>query len=106
MSVLSFFTRRRHPNPTQGNTQFVQADTFLPGAEGFSAESIVGDPLYMTRVFPQWNFFSFEVTQVPMVFQELSLPGAPPQGFPFGGMRSTNLISPDQYPEIQGDYWS
>lgn len=106
MSFLSLFTRPRHPNPSQGNTQFVKGEIFDPGAEVFATESKVGDPIYVTRVFPQWNFTPLQVYQTPMVFQALSLPDAPPQGFPFGGMRSTNLIQQDELPDVQGDYWS
>jgi hypothetical protein len=106
MSFLHLFTRPRVPNPTQGNTQFVKGNLFTPGAEIFATESKVGDPMYVTRVFPQWNFTPLEVYQTPMVFQSLSLPGAPPQGFPFGGMRSTNLIHPEDYPDVEGDYFS
>jgi hypothetical protein len=106
MSFLSFFTRPRHANPTQGNTQFVSGVVFDPGAEVFSTESTVGDPVYVTRVFPQWNFTPLEVYQTQMVFQELSLPADLPAGFPFGGMRSTNLIAPGDYPDVSGDYWS
>lgn len=106
MSFLSLFTRPRVTNPTQGNTQFVKGEIFDPGAEVFATESTVGDPMYTTRVFPQWNFTPMEVYQTPMVFQALSLPDYPPQGFPFGGMRSTNLMDPSDYPNIQGDYWS
>jgi hypothetical protein len=62
--------------------------------------------MFVTRVFPQWNFTPLEVYQTPMVFQSLSLPDAPPQGFPFGGMRSTNLIHPEDYPDVEGDYFS
>jgi hypothetical protein len=106
MSFLSFFTRPRHANPTQGNTQFVAGEIFDPGAEAFATESTVGDPVYVTRVFPQWNFTPLEVYQGQMVFQELSLPADLPAGFPFGGMRSTNLIEPGDYPDVSGDYWS
>jgi hypothetical protein len=106
MSFFSLFTRKRHPNPTQGNTQFVQGDIFDPGAEVFATESIVGDPIYVTRVFPQWNFTPLEVYQTPMVFQALSLPANLPAGFPFGGMRSTNLIQSNDLPDVPGDYWS
>jgi len=106
MSFLSLFTRPRVSNPTQGNTQFVPGADFSPGAEMFATESLVGDPAYVTRVFPQWNFTPLEVFQTPMVFQALSLPADLPQGFPFGGMRSTNLIQPGDYPDVPGDYWS
>jgi len=106
MSFLSLFTRPRIKNPTQGNTQFVKGAVFSPGAEVYATESRVGDPAYVTRVFPQWNFTPLEIYQTPMVFQELSLPQNLPQGFPFGGMRSTDLIHSEQYPDIQGDYWS
>ena len=107
MSFLSFFTRPRHPNPTQGNTQFVKGHIFDPGAEVFSTESTVGDPAYTMTVFPQWNFTPLQVYQgAPLVWQALSLPDAPPQGFPFGGMRSTNLMNPADYPNIEGDYFS
>jgi hypothetical protein len=106
MSFLNLFTRRRVTNPTQGNTQFVKGEIFDPGAEVFATESTVGDPMYVTRVFPQWNFTPMEVYQAPMVFQSLTLPDNPPQGFPYGGMRSTNLMHPEDYPNIQGDYFS
>jgi hypothetical protein len=106
MSFLSFFTRPRVSNPTQGNTQFVAGEIFDPGAEVFATESTVGDPVYVTRVFPQWNFTPLDVYQGTMVFQALSLPADLPAGFPFGGMRSTNLIAPTDYPDVTGDYWS
>lgn len=105
MSLLSFFLRPRHCH-CQGNFRHVKGEIFDPGAEVFAAESKVGDPQYTLRVFPQWNFVPLEVYQTPMVLQTLSLPDAPPQGFPFGGMRSTNLISPDDYPDVPGTYWS
>lgn len=106
MSFFHLFTRKRIPNPTQGNTQFVKGAVFSPGAEVYATESKVGDPMYVTRVFPQWNFSPLEVYQTPMVFQALSLPANLPAGFPFGGMRSTNLIQGEDYPNVQGDYWS
>lgn len=106
MSFLSLFTRKRIPNPTQGNIQFVPGEVFYPGAEGFAAEPTVGDPLYLTTVFPQWNFRPLEIYQPEMVFQSLSLPTAPPQGFPFGGMLQTSLIDSDQYPDVEGIYYS
>ena len=105
MSFLSFFTRPRHCH-CEGNFHHVKGEIFDPGAEVFSAESKVGDPMYVTRVFPQWNFTPLEVYQAPMVFQALSLPKNPPQGFPFGGMKSTNLIQGEDYPDVPGNYWS
>jgi hypothetical protein len=106
MSFFNLFTRKRHRNPTQGNIHFVKGAVFSPGAEVFAAESKVGDPLYTLTVFPQWNFTPLEVYQTPMVFQALSLPANLPAGFPFGGMRSTNLIQPEDYPDVEGNYWS
>jgi hypothetical protein len=106
MSFLNFFTRPRITNPTQGNTQFVQGADFSPGAEMFATESIVGDPLYVTTVYPQWNFTPMEVYQSPMVFQELSLPAALPQGFPYGGMQSQSLLRAGDYPDVEGEYYS
>ena len=105
MSFLSFFTRPRH-NLSEGHFNHVKGEIFDPGAEVFSAESTVGDPQYTLRVFPQWNFTPLRVYQTPMVFQALSLPENPPQGFPFGGMKSTNLIHGEDYPDIAGNYWS
>jgi hypothetical protein len=106
MSFLSFFTRPRVANPTAGNMQFVKGDLFTPGAEIFAAEPTVTDPAFITTVFPQWNFTPLEVSQTTMVFQDLALPTAPPQGFPFGGMRNTGLMHPEEYPDISGDYFS
>jgi hypothetical protein len=106
MSFLSIFQRKRIPNPTQGNIQFVQGDVFNPGAENFAAEPTVGDPIYYATVFPQWNFRPLEIYQPEMVFQALSLPPYPPQGFPFGGILQTNLIDPEDYPDVEGDYYS
>jgi hypothetical protein len=106
MSFLSFFTKKRIPNPTQGNTQFVKGYIFDPGAEVWSTESRVGDPAYVTRVFPQWNFQPLQVFQAPMVFQALSLPTAPPQGYPFGGLQDTGLIDQDNLPDVAGTYYS
>jgi hypothetical protein len=106
MSFLNLFTRPRVSNPTGGNMRFVPGEIFDPGAEVFSAESTVGNPLYLTRVFPQWNFAPLEIYQTAMVFQALSLPPDLPAGYPFGGMRSTNLMAQDAYPDIVGDYWS
>ena len=106
MSLSTFFTRKRIPNPTQGNTQFVHGIVFDPGAEAWSTESLVADPQYTLRVFPQWNFSPLQVYQSPMVFQSLSLPGNPAAGFPFGGVLSEGLMHEDQYPDVQGDYFS
>jgi hypothetical protein len=106
MSLSTFFLRKRIPNPTQGNTQFVEGITFSPGAEGWGTESTVGDPRYTLRVFPQWNFEPMLVYQTPMVFQALSLPVEPPAGFPFGGVRREGLINEADYPDVQGDYYS
>lgn len=106
MSLATFFLRKRTPNPTQGNTQFVHGLVFDPGAEAWGAESLVGDPAYTLRVFNQWNFTPLEVLQAPMVFQALSLPPDLPQGFPFGGVLSTGLMDEAAYPDVQGDYWS
>jgi hypothetical protein len=106
MSLLSHFLKPRVSNPTNGNFQFVPGIIFDPGAEAFAAESVVADPAYVTRVFPQWNFTPLQVVQSPMVFQALSLPDYPPSGFPFGGMRSTGLINDSDYPNVTGDYFS
>lgn len=106
MSLATFFTRKRIPNPTQGNTQFVHGMIFDPGAEAWATESTVGNPQYTLRVFPQWNFTPLEVYQVPMVFQTLSLPDYPAAGFPFGGVQSHGLMHDSNYPDVQGDYWS
>lgn len=106
MSLSTFFLRRRHPNPTQGHVRFVSGLVFDPGAEVFAPEQTVGDPLYNIRVYPQWNFFSFEVEQPPMVFQALSLPGYPQAGFPFAGIRSAALMHDSDYPDVEGDYFS
>jgi hypothetical protein len=107
MSILSFFTRPRHPNPTQGNMQFVKGIIFDPGAEVFATESTVADPAYTLKVFPQWNFTPLEALQgSPMVFQALALPDYPMQGFPFGGMRDTGLMHLADSPSVQGDYFS
>lgn len=106
MSLATFFLRKRTPNPTQGNTQFVHGVVFEPGAEGWATESLVADPAYTLRVFNQWNFVPLEVLQVPMVFQALSLPPDLPAGFPFGGVQSTGLMGESNYPDVAGDYWS
>jgi hypothetical protein len=107
MSFLSFFTKPRIANPTQGNTQFVKGHIFDPGAEVWATESTVADPAYTLTVFPQWNFTPLQVYQgSPMVFQSLALPDYPMQGFPFGGMLSTGLMHPEDYPNIEGDYFS
>lgn len=106
MSFMSLFTRKRQTTPHGGNTVFIQGDTFPAGAESYGTTSNVGDPAYITRVFPQWNFDPLAVYQTPMVFQELALVQDLPAGFPFGGMRSTALIHDADYPEIQGDYYS
>lgn len=106
MSLATFFLRKRIPNPTQGNSAFIHGVVFDPGAEAFGVVSTVGDPLFVTRVFPQWNFASFEATQPEMAFQALSLPQALPAGFPFGGVLSEGLIHEDSYPDVSGDYWS
>lgn len=106
MSLATFFMRKRIPNPTQGNTQFVEGITFSPGAEGFGTVSTVGDPRYLIRVYPQWNFTPLEVLQTPMVFQALSLPADLPAGFPFGGVQREGLIDGSEYPDVQGDYYS
>lgn len=106
MSLSTFFLRKRIPNPTQGNTQFVHGIVFDPGAEAWATESTVGDPIYVTRVFPQWNFVPMECYQTEMVFQALSLPDYPAAGVPFGGVLSTNLMHEGDYPDVQGDYFS
>lgn len=106
MSFRSLFTRPRITTPHQGNTQFIQGDVFNPGAESFGTVSAVADPLYELRVYPQWNFTPLAVYQSPMVFQELALIPNLPQGFPFGGMRSTNLMHESDYPDVTGDYFS
>lgn len=106
MSLATFFLRKRVPNPTQGNTQFVHGIVFDPGAEAWATESKVGDPLFTLRVFPQWNFMTMDPTQEEMVFQQLSLPNQAPAGFPFGGVLSEGLIHETDYPELSGDYWS
>jgi hypothetical protein len=89
-----------------GHTAFVHGLVFDPGAEAWATESTVGDPLYTLRVFPQWNFNSFEALQTPMNFQALSLPPQLPAGIPFGGVLSTGLIHDSNYPDVEGDYWS
>lgn len=105
MSFLNIFTRKRYANPTQGNTQFVKGDIFDPGAEVFATESTVADPVYITRVFPQWNFTPLEAYQPPMVFQNLALPDDPMQGYPYGGLSQTGLIEPSDYPDVEGNYF-
>lgn len=106
MSLLTFFTRPRIPNPTQGHTVFVHGIVFDPGAEAWSPESTVGNPTYSPLVFPQWNFSPMEGLQSPMVFQQLSLPDYPAAGFPFGGVLSEGLMHESDYPDIEGDYFS
>jgi hypothetical protein len=107
MSLSTWFLRKRIPNPTQGNTQFVHGIVFDPGAEAWATESTVGDPVYLTRVFPQWNFQTLEISPgSDMVFQALSLPADPAAGFPFGGVQSEGLISDSIYPNEKGDYYS
>jgi hypothetical protein len=106
MSLSTFFTRKRIPNPTSGNTVFVHGIIFDPGAEAWSPESTVGDPRYTLRVFPQWNFSPLEVYQTPMVFQALSLPDYPYAGFPFGGVLSEGLMHEQELPDVEGDYFS
>jgi hypothetical protein len=106
MSLATLFLRKRIPNPTQGNTEFLHGIVFDPGAEAWGTVSTVGDPLYTLRVFPQWNFQTMDPTQEEMVFQTLSLPDAAPAGFPFGGVLSEGLIHEETYPDLQGDYWS
>jgi hypothetical protein len=106
MSFFNVFTRPRYSSVESGTINHVQGDTFDPGAEAFGTLSTIGDPLYELRVFPQWNFTPLEVYQSPMVFQELSLPADLPAGYPFGGMRSTNLIHESDYPDVTGDYFS
>jgi hypothetical protein len=102
----TFFLRKRIPNPTSGNTVFVHGLVFDPGAEAWATESTVGDPIYSLRVFPQWNFQTFECLQPEMVFQTLTLPPQLPAGFPFGGVLSAGLMHENDYPDIAGDYWS
>jgi hypothetical protein len=106
MSLSTFFTRKRIPNPTQGNTQFVHGIIFDPGAEAWATESTVMNPAYTLRVFPQWNFTPLTIYQTEMVFQQLSLPAYPPAGFPFGGMLDTGLIAASEYPDVEGPYFS
>ena len=106
MSLSTFFTRKRIPNPSQGNTQFVHGIIFDPGAEAWGTESKVGNPQFTLRVFPQWNFTPLEVYQIPMVFQALALPDYPAAGFPFGGVLSAGLMHSDEYPDVEGDYFS
>lgn len=106
MARSTFFLRKRIANPTSGNTVFVQGIDFSPGAMNWATESTVGDPIYSLRVFPQWNFNSFECLQTEMVFQQLSLAPQLPAGFPFGGVLSAGLMHEDIYPDVQGDYWS
>jgi hypothetical protein len=107
MSLGTFFLRKRHPNPTQGNTQFVHGVVFDPGAEAWATESTVGDPAYTLRVFPQWNFRPLEISPGShMVFQALSLPSDPPAGMPFGGVQSESLIAESIYPDVHGNFYS
>lgn len=106
MSLATFFLKKRTPNPTQGNTQFVHGVVFDPGAEAWGTESTVGDPLFNMVVFPQWNFSTIDPTQVEMAFQTLSLPDQQPAGFAYGGVTSEGLIHELEYPDLQGDYWS
>ena len=106
MSLSTFFTRRRIANPSSGNHVFVHGIIFDPGAEAWSPESTVGNPLYTPTVFPQWNFTTMEAFQTPMVFQALSLPDYPAPGFPFGGVLSEGLLHEGELPDVQGDYFS
>jgi hypothetical protein len=106
MSLSTFFLRKRIPNPTQGNTQFVHGVIFDPGAEAWATESTVGDPLYDSRVYRQWNFSTMDPTQIEMSFQALSLPDAAPAGFAYGGVTAEGLIHELDYPDLSGDYWS
>lgn len=105
--LSTFFNRKRIPNPTQGNTQFVHGLVFDPGAEAWATESTVGDPVYLTRVFPQWNFTPLDISPGShMVFQQLSLPADPAAGIPFGGVQSEGLISESVYPNVNGEFYS
>jgi hypothetical protein len=105
--LSTFFLRKRLPNPTQGNTQFVHGIVFDPGAEAWATESTVADPAYLTRVFPQWNFTTLEISPgTDMVFQALSLPADPAAGNPFGGVLSEHLIPESIYPNVSGEFYS
>lgn len=90
----------------QSNIRYVKGEVFDPGAEVYAAEDTLANPQYTLRTFPQWNFTPLRVyAGSPMVFQNLSLIPQPPQGFVYGGVESTGLISSAQYPSVDGDYY-
>jgi hypothetical protein len=105
MSFLSTFLKPRIKVGTQPKNTYVQGEVFNAGAEVFAYETTVGNPTYLNRVFPQWNFTPLEVFQPPMNAQLLALPPSGPQGFAYGGMQPTGLMDPASYPDIAGDYY-
>ena len=102
------FTRKRTKTTQASQAPFrhVKGDIFTPGAEVFAFETEQSDPAYTTKVFPQWNFTPLRAYQPPMVFQYLSLPQNPLQGFPYSEIDQQSLIQETDYPDVSGEYYS
>lgn len=108
MAKRNFFTRLRlKPKHHVGAPfSFTEGDVFQPGGEVWAYRPELADPAFTTKVFPQWNFPTLSPFQGGgLDFQVLAIPSNPPQGFAFGGPTGTPMISPDQYPDIEGNYY-
>lgn len=105
MGLTKIFARKRVVTERLAVNHYVKGETLCPGAETYSYVSTVADPIFLNRVFPQWNFSSFGSNQPQLALQYLALPSDPPAGWAYGGMQQYGLISPAQYPDVQGDFY-
>lgn len=106
----SVFSGRNHHGPRSnrkwfrgggsGNVAFVKGDVFIPGAEGVAFKNTLSDPRFDITTLPAQNFQSLQSYQPPMLWNGLALPQSPPQGYPYGGMSFTDLMSAKDYPDI------
>jgi hypothetical protein len=97
--ALNFFTRKRY-NLNPAPVHFVRADILVPGAEGFAPVPSEADPVQFPLVNPVTRFVPFRASQPGLVNQGLALVDSPAQGFPFDGVITQNLVSPDEYPSV------
>lgn len=96
-SFKNFFTRKQL-NVNAAPINFVRADTFPPGAEGFAPVPTKADPVQFPLHNPVVNFVPLRASQPGMVNQGLALASQPPQGFTFDGVIMQSLIDPSEYP--------
>lgn len=74
-------------------------DILVPGATGYSYIPNQKTPPFLSVVFPSYVFATPQVT-APQLNSGLALPSFPAAGIPTGGIGSSPLIDPRDFPTI------